>query len=65
MPAPEGEGYSRSLYHLMVSIEQDNNPITDLVLSSEVKHPDGVTEKNSPMMQMGKWYMSLYNLDHE
>jgi len=65
MPAPLGEGYSRSLYHLMVSVEQNNKALTDLVLSSRVKHPDGKVEENSAMMLMGDWYMSLYNLDHE
>ncbi len=65
MPAPEGEGYSRSLYHLMVNIEKDSQPVKGLVLSSRVKHPDGMVEENASMMQMGDWYMSLYNLDHE
>ena len=65
MPEPEREGYSRSNYHLMVSIEKENKPVTGLLLSSNVKHPDGMVEKSSSMMQMGDWYMALYNLDHE
>jgi len=65
MPAPEGKGYSRSLYHLMVSIEKDNKQLTDLVISARVKHPNGTVEENASMMQMGDWYMSLHNLNHE
>jgi len=65
MPAPEGTGYSRSNYHVMVSIEKDNQPVSGLALSSDVKHPDGMIEKPAPMMQMGDWYMALYNLNHE
>ncbi len=65
MPAPEGEGYSHSNYHLMVSVEKENKPISGLLLSANVKHPNGMVEKDSSMMQMGDWYMSLYNLDHE
>jgi len=65
MPAPEGEGYSHSNYHLMVSIEKDNQPVNGLSMSSRVKHPDGMVEEDASMMSMGDWYMSLYNLDHE
>lgn len=65
MPAPEGDGYSLSNYHLMVSIEKENDPITGLALFAKVKHPGGMVEENRPMMQMGDWYMSLYDLDHE
>jgi len=65
MPAPEGDGYSRKNYHLMVSVEKDGQVLTDLVLSSRVKHPDGMMDENNTMMLMGDWYMSLYNLNHE
>jgi len=65
MPAPEGEAYSRSNYHLMVSVEKDGQPIHGLALSSRVKHPDGTVQEDASMMSMGEWYMSLYNLDHE
>jgi len=65
MPAPEGAAYSRSLYHLMVSVEKDGNPVTDITLYSTAKHPDGSIASKAPMMQMGNWYMALYNLSHE
>jgi len=65
MPAPEGKGYSRIHYHLMVSIEKDGKPVTDLQLYSAAKHPDGSVQKKAPMMRMGDWYMALYNLSHE
>jgi len=65
MPAPEREGYSRIWYHLMVSVEKNGRPLTDLKLYSAVKHPDGSTIAKAPMMQMGNWYMTLYNLSHE
>lgn len=65
MPAPEGEGYSRIHYHLMVSIEKDGKPVTDLRLYSAAKHPDGSVQEKAPMMRMGDWYMALYNLSHE
>jgi len=64
MPAPEGEGFSRSRYHLMVSIEKDGHIMTDIHPYSSVKHPDGSVQAKTPMMQMGDWYMSLYNLSH-
>jgi len=65
MPAPEGEGYSRSLYHLMVSVEKNGSPVTNLQVYSAVKHPDGSARSKAPMMRMGDWYMALYNLSHE
>lgn len=65
MPAPEGKGYSRINYHLMVSIEKDGKPVTDVQLYSAVKHPDGSTQTKEPMMQMGNWYIARYNLSHD
>jgi len=65
MPAPEGAGYSRVNYHLMVSVEKNGTPVTDVQLNSSVKHPDGSIESKAPMMHMGNWYMALYNLSHE
>lgn len=63
MPAPEGMGFSRKDYHLMVSVLQGGKPLTNLIVSSDAKHPDGSFEPRSPMMQMGNWYMAHYNLD--
>ena len=65
MPAPEGNGFSRVQYHLMVSVQKDGSPVTGLILKSSVKHPDGSVEPAAPMMRMGNWYMALYNLSHE
>ncbi len=64
MRAPEGMGYSRVYYHLMVNIVKDKKPLTNLQVSSKVKHPNGTAEKMD-MMLMGKWYMARYNLNHE
>ncbi len=65
MPAPEGEGFSRTNYHLMVSVENKGQPLTHLKLYSDVKHPDGSYQAKAPMMIMGNWYMTHYNLSHE
>jgi len=65
MPSPEGEGFSRVNYHLMVSIEKNGVPMDDLKVYSDVKHPDGSFEAKTQMMKMGHWYMVAYNLSHE
>jgi len=65
MPAPEGEGFSRVNYHLMVSIEKNGIPVDDLKVYSDVKHPDGSYQGKTPMMRMGHWYMAAYNFSHE
>jgi len=65
MPAPEGTGYSRTYYHLMVSIVKDKKPLAGLQVYSDVKHPDGSYEKRERMMRMGDWYLTRYNLSHE
>ncbi|PCI43834.1 MAG: hypothetical protein COB41_06105 [Proteobacteria bacterium] len=65
MPAPEGEGFSRVDYHLMVSIEKNGKPLDNLNVYSEVKHPDGTAQPKAKMMRMGHWYMTVYNLSHE
>jgi len=65
MPAPEGEGFSRVNYHLMVSIEKNGVPVDNLKVYSDVKHPDGSYQEKTPMMKMGHWYMTAYNLSHE
>jgi len=65
MPAPEGEGFSRVNYHLMVSIEKNGIPMDNLKVYSDVKHPDGSYQAKTPMMKMGHWYMTAYNLSHE
>lgn len=65
MPAPEGEGFSRVNYHLMVSIEKNGVPLDNLSVYSEVKHPDEPSPSKAKMMRMGHWYMTVYNLSHE
>ncbi|MDQ6967859.1 MAG: hypothetical protein Q9M14_04170 [Mariprofundaceae bacterium] len=65
MPAPEGEGFSRINFHLMVSIEKNGIPVDDLKVYSDVKHPDGSYQAKTQMMKMGHWYMTVYNLSHE
>ncbi len=65
MPAPEGEGFSRVNYHLMVSIEKNGIPLDNLTVYSAVKHPNGSFEAKTQMMKMGYWYMTAYNLSHE
>lgn len=64
MPEPKGLGFSRTSYHLMVSVQKDGLPVTDLKLFSTVTHPDKQREAATPMMQMGEWYMARYNLGH-
>jgi len=64
MRSPEGMRYSKEHYHLMVVVEKDHKPVTGLQMTSSVRHPDGTTEQK-PMMHMGEWYMTLYNLSHE
>ncbi|MDQ6951888.1 MAG: hypothetical protein Q9M26_09520 [Mariprofundales bacterium] len=65
MPAPEGTGYSRTFYHLMVAVKKDGVLQRDLQLYSEVRHPDGSVEQSKRMMRMGDWYMARYDLSHE
>ncbi|MDQ6993590.1 MAG: hypothetical protein Q9M31_08940 [Mariprofundus sp.] len=65
MPAPEGAGFSRKDYHLMVGILQDSKPLTNLTVYSDMKYPDGSFEPRLAMMRMGEWYMTHYNLSHE
>ena len=49
---PEGLGYSRVYYHLMISILQHNTPVKDLNVYSDVKQPDGIYEPRVEMMRM-------------
>jgi len=46
-------------------ILQNSKPLTNLTVYSDVKHPDDSFEPRLPMMRMGKWYMTHYNLNHE
>jgi len=64
MRAPKGMRHSKDHYHLMVVVEKNHKPITNLNMTSKVKHPDGTIEQK-PMMHMGEWYMAMYNLSHE
>ncbi len=63
MPAPEGEGFSREDYHLMVNIKKDGNIMKDLKVYSEIHHPDGTSEPKVLMMVMDGWYMTAYHLE--
>jgi len=62
MPAPEGEGFSRENYHLMVSIKKDGKMMENLKVYSVIYHPDGSKENKVLMMQMNEWYMTVYHL---
>lgn len=64
MRAPEGIGYSRDFYHVMVNIKKDGKPLDELQVHSEVKHPDGSVDA-AAMTRLGDWYMGRYNLSHE
>ncbi len=64
MRAPKGMRFSKDHYHLMVVVEKDHKPITNLKMTSKVIHPDGTSEQKT-MMHMGEWYMAMYNLSHE
>ncbi len=65
MPAPEGDGFSRTFYHLMVSVEKEGKPVPGLILYAGVKHPDGTRVDPAVMTQMGNWYVARFNLSHE
>ena len=65
MPAPEGNGFSRSNYHLMVRVDRNGKVLHNLVLTSQVKHPDGTVRITRTMPQVGAWYIARYNLSHE
>jgi len=62
MPAPEGEGFSREHYHLMVSIKKDGKIMKGLKVYSEIHHADGTSEPKVLMMVMNEWYMTAYHL---
>lgn len=64
MRAPKGMRYSKDHYHLMVVVEKNHKPLTNLQMTSKVLHPDGTSEQKT-MMHMGEWYMAMYNLSHE
>jgi len=65
MPAPEGEGFSRENYHLMVSIKKDGKIMKDLKVYSEIYHADGTSEPKVLMMVMNEWYMTPYHLERD
>jgi len=64
MRAPESMHYSKANYHLMVIVEKDGKAVKGLDMESIVTHPNRTLE-TKPMMEMGEWYMALYDLNHE
>jgi len=65
MRAPDGTGYSRDEYHVMVSIEKNRKPVHGLQVSSEVIHPDGSTEGYNRMVELDGWYMARFRFGHD
>lgn len=65
MRAPQGAGYSRDEYHLMVSIEKEGRTLRGLAVKSTIRHPNGDIDFPENMVQLGDWYLARYNLNHD
>ncbi|NOZ51999.1 MAG: hypothetical protein GXP08_02470 [Gammaproteobacteria bacterium] len=50
-------------HDFMVKIEKDGKVLTDVVMNTKVKHPNGSSETKKAK-QMGDWLMAGYDLGH-
>ncbi|VAW89515.1 hypothetical protein MNBD_GAMMA17-639 [hydrothermal vent metagenome] len=51
-------------HDFMIKVEKDGKALTNIVMNTKVKHPDGSSETKKTM-QMGDWMMAGYDLGHE
>ncbi len=60
MQASDGGGHGGS-HNLMIKVEQGNAVVSELQANSKVIYPGG-TDESKPLMKMGDWYMTGYDL---
>ncbi len=51
-------------HDFMIKVEKDGKALTDIVMNTKVKHPDGSSETKKTM-KMGDWLMAGYDLGHD
>ncbi|MCF6323589.1 MAG: hypothetical protein L3J89_04570 [Gammaproteobacteria bacterium] len=51
-------------HDFMIKVEKDGKALTNIVMNTRVKHPDGKAESKKAM-KMGDWLMAGYDLGHE
>ncbi len=51
-------------HNFMIKVEKDGKALTNLVMNTKVKHPNGSSETKKAMV-MGDWLMAGYDLGHE
>ncbi len=63
MKAKSGKEMGGS-HDFMIKVEKDGKALTNIVMNTKVKHPDG-REESKKAMVMGDWLMAGYDLGHE
>lgn len=51
-------------HDFMIKVEKDGKVLTDIVMNTKVKHPNGSSESKKAM-KMGSWLMAGYDLGHK
>ncbi len=51
-------------HDFMVKVEKDGKALSNIVMNTKVKHPNGKSESKKAM-KMGDWLMAGYDLGHE
>ncbi|NOY61705.1 MAG: hypothetical protein GXP10_00895 [Gammaproteobacteria bacterium] len=51
-------------HDFMVKVEKDGKTLTNIIMNTKVKHPNGSAETKKTM-KMGDWLMAGYDLGHE
>jgi len=51
-------------HDFMIKVEKDGRALTNIVMNTKVKHPNGSSETKKTM-KMGDWMMAGYDLGHE
>ncbi len=51
-------------HDFMIKVEKNGKALTDLVMNTKVKHPNGSSETKKTM-KMGDWLMAGYDLGHK
>lgn len=50
-------------HDVMIKVEKEGKALTNIVMNTKVKHPDGSSETKKTMT-MGEWQMAGYDLGH-
>ncbi len=51
-------------HDFMIKVEKDGKILTDIIMNTKVKHPNGSSETKKTM-KMGDWLMAGYDLGHK